>query len=93
MATPERVIIERRGERYAIAPAQFPGYYEDSGFRIVSWEDGSDYDPDAPAPRETKADLIADGLAIGALVDESMTKAAIGAAIEARRKELAGGAT
>jgi len=93
MAAPERVIIDRRGERYAILPDQFDGFYKESGFSIVSWEDGTDYDTGKAPPSNTKADLIEQGLAIGAPVDESMTKAKIVEAIEARQHELAAEST
>lgn len=42
----ERVIIEHKdGRNYAVLPADFHDIYEPEGFKVVSYDDGSEYEP------------------------------------------------
>ena len=62
------VIIEHRdGRRYAVTPGDYRRQniapegeerrtYEESGFRIVSWETGEPYEETRATPAATKAD-------------------------------------
>lgn len=78
-----RVIIDRRGEQYAVTPAYFRRHYQGAGFQIVRYEDGSPYEGgDGNGSKEpTKAMLLAQATGLGLPVNARNTKAEIAAAI------------
>lgn len=52
------VIIEssKTGEQYGVSVSDFKKHYEEQGFKIVSFEDGSPFDPpkSAATPKDDK---------------------------------------